>query len=329
MFSCIFYLLTLVRYFVMKVPLIIIIFLFSKATFAQQAKVPYTKAYVESSKAWIDIDYAGDGIIGHKMDVFLPKKGKGPFPVVMAIYGSAWFSNSAKASVFYDGLGQKLLKAGYAVASINHRSSNDAKWPAQLHDVKAAIRFLRANSSSFLIDTHFVGITGYSSGGHLSSMAGVTSNIKSIKIGNVETDLEGTVGRNLNENSHVNAVVDWFGPTDFLIMDACGSSFAHNDIKSPESNLIGGAIQDNKEKVAIANPISYVHQSIPPFLIIHGNKDELVPHCESEKLYEKMNAVQAKAEMIMVDGGKHGPGVMIDTYYNRMIEFFNRVKKNK
>lgn len=304
----------------------VLLFFFIKI-FAQP-KPDYTKSAIETSKSWIDIDYAGDGIIGHKLDIFLPKEGKAPFPVVVTIYGSAWFSNSSKATCFNDGLGQTLLKSGFAVVSINHRSSRDAIWPAQIHDVKAAIRFVRANASVFSLDTSFLGVTGFSSGGHLSSMAGVTSGIKSTTLNNLPIDLEGNIGKSLTESSQVDAVVDWFGPTDFLIMDACGSSFSHNEAKSPESTLIGGAIQENKDKVALANPISYVSKVTPPFLIFHGTKDPLVPHCESEKLYEKLQKEKVKSELVIVEGGGHGPGVMIEKYYAQMIDFFkSKVKK--
>lgn len=219
--------------------------------FAQTAEPNFEISTIESSKTWLDLDYVGDGIIGHKLDIFLPKKGKAHFPIIVTIYGSAWFSNSAKGSCFKDGFGQALLNNGFAVVSINHRSSADAVWPAQLHDIKAAIRFIRANATKFSLDSSFVGVTGFSSGGHLSTMLGVTSNLKNTKIGPLNIDLEGNIGNNPNSSSHVNAVVDWFGPTNFITMDSCGSRFKHDDIKSPESSLIGGAIQDTKDQLEI------------------------------------------------------------------------------
>ena len=294
-------------------------------TFAQSPN--YSTAVIESSKAWIDIDYVGDGIIGHKLDIFLPTEAAAKYPVVITIYGSAFFSNSSKANCFQSGFGQSFLKKGYAVVSINHRSSRDAIWPAQIHDVKAAIRFIRANAKTFALDPDAIGITGFSSGGHLSAMAGVTSGTKMDKINGMEIDLEGSLGKFTEISSHVNAVVDWFGPTDFLIMDACGSSLKHDDIKSPESSLIGGAIQENKEKTALANPISFVSKGDPPFLIIHGNKDSLVPHCQSELLNNKMQTTGNGSELIIVEGGGHGPGVMTENYYSKAVEFFNKVLK--
>ena len=223
---------------------------------AQDKENNFEKTAIVSSKYWLDIDYAGDGIVGHRLDVHLPLKGTGPFPVMIAVYGSAWFSNSSKASTFDDGLGQALLNNGFAVVSINHRSSSDAKFPAQIQDVKAAIRFIRANATRFNMNASFIGITGWSSGGHLAALAGATNSIKTYKINNLETDIEGSVGKYTATSSKVNAVVDWFGPTNFLTMDKCGSSFSHDDPKSPESSLIGGPIQDNTDKCAFANPIT-------------------------------------------------------------------------
>jgi len=306
-----------------------ILLLISITSFAQLKETDLSKSYIESYKHWLDVDYVGDGFIGHRLDVHLPKNGKAPFPVVIVIYGSAFFSNSSKAAVFNDGWGQKLLKNGFAVVSINHRSSRDALFPAQIQDVKAAIRFVRANSQKFSLDNSFIGITGWSSGGHLSALAGTTNTTKTDKINGLDIDIEGNLGGYTQTSSSVNAVVDWFGPTDFLIMDQCGSSMNHDDAKSPESSLIGGAIQENKEKTALANPISYVNKSNPPFLIFHGDKDPLVPHCQSEMLLEKLRAAGVESELVLVAGGQHGPGVMIDKYYDKSIAFFKNELKNR
>jgi acetyl esterase/lipase len=296
----------------------------------QSQKPDYFQSAIESSKYWIDVDYVGDRITGHTLDIHLPAKGKSPYPVIVCIYGSAWFSNNAKATTFSTGLGQRLLKEGFAVVNINHRSSSDAKFPAQIQDVKAAIRFIRANSLVFSLDSNFIGITGWSSGGHLSALTGTTNTTKEARIEGHDVDIEGSLGGFKQVSSRVNAVVDWFGPTDFLIMDSCGSSFKHDDVKSPESSLIGGAIQESKAKVALANPISYVNKSNPPFLIFHGDKDALVPHCQSEKLFAKLQQQGVKSELMIIPGGGHGPGVMIEKYYDKMIQFFNdELKKTK
>jgi acetyl esterase/lipase len=263
------------------------------------------------------------------LDIHLPKIGKAPYPVVISVYGSAFFSNNSKANSFRDGIGQYLLNNGFAVVTINHRSSRDSLFPAQMHDIKAAIRYIRANAVTFSLNNKFIGITGWSSGGHLSAFAGTTNNAKTQTINGLDIDIEGNLGKYTTTSSHVDAVVDWFGPTDFLIMDKCGSTMKHDDAKSPESSLVGGAIQDNPDKCALANPISYVNKNNPPFLIFHGDKDPLVPHCQSEKLYEKMQKEGVKSELVIVSGGGHGPGVMIDMYYAKMVTFFKNELNKK
>lgn len=115
---------------------------------------------------WKDVDYVGDGLTGHKLDIYTPDDGQPTHKVVVLIYGSAWFSNNSKADAFKS-YGQQLIDAGFAVVSINHRASTEAKFPAQIQDVKAAIRYVRGNASKYGLDTSFIGITGYSSGGHL------------------------------------------------------------------------------------------------------------------------------------------------------------------
>ncbi len=152
--------------------LIFLLTFISFTTMAQPKVINAEKTAIISSKHWLDIDYVGDGIVGHRLDIHLPAVGKAPFPIVVAIYGSAWFSNSAKGTVFNDGLGQTLLNNGFAVVSINHRSSSDAKFPAQIQDVKAAIRFVRANAAKFSMDNSFIGVTGWVVGRALNGFDG-------------------------------------------------------------------------------------------------------------------------------------------------------------
>ncbi|SFE84261.1 alpha/beta hydrolase [Spirosoma endophyticum] len=290
----------------------------------------YASRAIQSSKSWVDLDYVGDGIIGHKLDIHLPLSGKAPFPVIICIYGSAWLANNAKGAIFTDGLGQRLLKEGFAVVAINHRSSGDTLFPAQLHDVKAAIRFVRANAATFSVTDQFIGLTGYSSGGHLASLAGTTNHVKTKTIDGIKVDLEGHLGPFTPVSSHVNAVVDWFGPTNFLLMDSCDPRMHHNDPRSPESLLIGGGITQHTSRVELANPITYVSKASPPFLLIHGDKDPLVPFCQSEELANKLKQEGVKSDLIQVSGGRHGPGVLSESYYTKMVSFFttewNQVK---
>lgn len=273
------------------------------------------------SKSWKDLNYAGDTLEYHLLDIYLPETNKAVYPTIVLIYGSAWFGNNLKETAFAT-LGKALLDAGFAIVTLNHRSSKDAIFPAQIHDVKAAIRFIRANAMEYRIDTSFIGITGYSSGGHLAALAGTTGFVKQFSVGEAAADLEGGIGQYTAYSSSVDAVVDWFGPTDFLVMDSCGSSFAHNDFDSPESSLIGGSIQQNKDKCVLANPITYISKNDPPFLILHGDKDPLVPHCQSELLFNALQMEKVPGQFILVPGALHGPGLFEEKYYKMMTDFF-------
>ena len=274
---------------------------------------------------WKDINYAGDSMPYHNLDIYLPEVEKPLYPAVIAIYGSAWSSYNSKGSVMGN-LAKPLLHAGYAVIAPNHRSSNDAKFPAQINDIKAVVRFVRANSEKYKFDSSFIAITGFSSGGHLASMTGTSGKVGVFKSGAESADIEGKVGQYTSFSSSVDAVVDWFGPTDFLMMDSCGSSMAHNPANSPESSLVGGAIQENKDKVALANPVTYVDKNDPPFLILHGDKDPLVPYCQSELLFNALQKNGVRSELVIVPGGKHGPGLFEEKYYKMMVDFFNEIK---
>lgn len=272
------------------------------------------------SKSWKDINYAGDSMGYHNLDIYLPETEKPKYPAVVVIYGSAWLSNNLKGNVI-ESIGKPLLNAGFAVIAPNHRSSSDAKFPAQINDIKAAVRFIRAKAADYKIDTSFISVTGFSSGGHLAALSGTSGKTRGFKVGKESADLEGNVGKYTTFSSSVDAVVDWFGPTDFLMMDSCGSSMAHNPANSPESSLVGGAIQENKDKVTLANPVTYVDKNDPPFLILHGDKDPLVPHCQSELLYRKLQKAGVKSKLVIVPGGKHGPGVFEEKYYKMMVDF--------
>ena len=250
------------------------------------------------------------GSTGHLLDLYVPTDGAGPFPVVIWQGGSAWYSNETKDGADPPHLAKELVPFGYAVAAVNTRNTvgrrdggDDAHWPDQLYDIKAAIRYLRSNAAMYQLDEQHFGIIGDSSGGWTAAMAGVTGDVQS---------LEGTVGVT-GESSRVQAVVDLFGPTDFLEMDshACGpnsgctSSITHDAADSPESDLVGCPIQTCKAKVEQANPVNYVTEDDPPFLIMHGESDDLVPHYESVLLFEALRAACVDVRFISLPNHKH------------------------
>lgn len=266
------------------------------------------------SDSWKDLDYAGDSLVSHRMDIYLPSGEQASYPAVVIIYGSAFFGNDMKQNAF-DVLGEPLLKSGFAVVAVNHRSSRDTLFPAQIHDIKAAVRFIRARGNDYQIDPSFIGISGYSSGGHLSAMMGTSGSVKL---------LEGHLGNYTEFSSSVDAVADWFGPTDFQLMDSCGSTMVHDAPDSPESILIGAPVQESDELCALANPLSYIDADDPPFLIMHGDNDPLVPHCQSEMLHQALEEAGVLSEFILVPGARHGPGLFEEKYFDMMCDFFRK-----
>ncbi|HLP06030.1 MAG TPA: alpha/beta hydrolase [Paludibacter sp.] len=298
---------------------------FSTLILSLMVMTGYSQNY---SACYKDLNYAGDTMVAHRLDIYIPKVVKPKYPAIVLLYGSAWFSNNSKGADMYT-LGQALLDAGYAVVTPNHRTSGQAKFPAQINDIKAVVRFVRGTAPKYGIDTTFIGITGSSSGGNMAAMAGTTRHVKKHTLGHVTVDLEGNLGAYTSHGSSVDAVVDWFGPTNMLLMDSCGGTdFIHNDPNSPASQYIGGAIQSNREKTLLASPATYAAANNPPFLIFHGDADRVVPHCQSEFLYVALQNAKVPSRFYLVPGGQHGPGVHVEPYIKMMVDFFN-TQKNK
>lgn len=276
------------------------------------------------SKLYADVNYVGDGLESHNMDIYLPKNVKNPKMIIL-IYGSAWFSNNAKMAPMTS-IGIPLLEAGFAVATINHRASMEAKWPAQIQDVKAAIRYVRANADKYGYDNSFIGITGFSSGGHLSTFAATTIGTREITSGDVTVDIEGSLGEFTSTSSHVDAVVDWFGPVDMLrFADGCTKP---NDGTSPEAALIGGKNpQEETDWARVISPIYCVDSSDPEILIIHGTADNVVPQCQSINLKKAYDEAGVPATFVSVEGGGHGPVCFSEPYYKMMVDYFLRMSE--
>jgi acetyl esterase/lipase len=269
-------------------------------------------------KQWLNLNYGNDDKEYHNLDIYLSSVEKPTYKAIIVIYGSAWFSNNMKQAA-YQALGKPLLESGFAVITINHRSSADAAYPAQINDVKAAIRFVRANADKYNIDPSFIGITGFSSGGHLASLAGTSNSVKEFTVGEKTVDIEGDIGNNTSVSSSVNAVVDWFGPIDMALMDDCKGP---KDANSPEAALIKGNPADNLDMIALLNPITFIDETDPQFLVIHGEDDNIVPHCQSELFADALKGKGLLTEFISVPGGQHGPVTFNESTFKKMTDFF-------
>jgi len=236
-------------------------------------------------RKWLDIAYA-TASSAQQLDIYLPEEGDGPFPVILNIHGGGWIGGDkvfAQVTSMLEG-----LKRGYAVVAINYRLSGEAIWPAQINDCKAAIRWVRTNADQYKLDPDKIAAWGSSAGGHLSALVGTSGDVKA---------LEDLSQGNPEESSRVQAVVDWFGPTDFLKMDdhlkASGVKMPmkHSTPDSPESKLLGKNLEDAPELVKEADPDTYVSSDDPPFLIQHGLEDNLVPYQGSVLLARNLGDV--------------------------------------
>jgi len=238
-----------------------------------------------------DLAYAPSGHRLQKLDLYLPGGGE-RLPLILHVHGGAFLGGDKS-----DGVPLEYVTRGYAVASINYRLSGDAVFPAQIEDCKAAVRWLRSNASKYGLDPDRFAAWGASAGGHLSALLGTAGSAREFEVGGFP-----------EVSSKVQAVVDYYGPSDFLQMDGhrMPDGMVHDPADSPESRLIGGAIQENREKVARANPVSYITKNAPPFLIVHGDSDPLVPHHQSVLLAEALSRAGVAVVFYTVKGGGHG-----------------------
>jgi acetyl esterase/lipase len=253
------------------------------------------KEFTSDIVLWKNLAYVTGGSSNQTLDLYASKKAK-ERPLIVWIHGGAFLFGS-KEGFAAEPVPLDFLLEGYAVASINYRLSPEAIFPAQLEDCKAAIRWLRAHADEYGINSNRIGVWGASAGGNLAALVGATGELREFE-----------VGENLGFSSRVQAVCDFFGPTDFLQMDAhrLPDGQIHDAADSPESKLVGVPIQDNPDKARRVNPITYVTKDAPPFLIVHGTLDRLVPFNQSQLLAAALEAVGASVKFHSVDGGGHG-----------------------
>jgi acetyl esterase/lipase len=210
-----------------------------------------------------------------------------------------------------------LVDAGYVVASVAHRLSHHAPFPAQLQDVKAALRWLRANAGRYGLDPERVGAWGESSGGHLVALLATTAGA---------AELEGELPAGAPD-TRIRAAAVWYGPTDFLQMDAhrLPGGMLHDTPDSPESRLLAARISEVPERVRQANPVTWVSAAAPPFLLVHGDRDLLVPHHQSVLLRDALAAAGVPVTLRTLPGAGHGTAEFRTLEAAReLVDFFGR-----
>ena len=220
-----------------------------------------------------DLTYGTAGGTQLKLDLAVPKEGSGPFPAIVFLHGEGWRAgNRRQMSHFIDG----VARMGYVGVTVEYRLVPAARFPAQVEDCKAALRWLRANAANYRVDPGRIGVVGFSAGGHLAAMLGVTG-------------------------ENVQAVVSFFGPTDFSTRD--WPRDLEREVIVP---FLGGSFADIPAVYERASPVSHVTKDSAPFLLFHGSEDELVPVDQSKRLAERLKSFGVPVRLVVLEGEGHG-----------------------
>jgi acetyl esterase/lipase len=247
---------------------------------------------------YIRVEYAHKSGMPLHLNIIEPRQNEGEnntYPLVMFIQGSAWFPQNTGYELAQLA---RFAQRGFVIAVVEYRPSTVVPFPAQIKDTKTALRFMRKNAATYHADPQRVVIWGDSSGGHTAVMTGVTLNDASL-------DDESPV----NDPLQVNVIVDYYGPTDISKMSEEPSTMEHISGETPEGMLIGGVnVLENPEKVKSTVPMNYLSEEkpLPPFLIIHGSKDRLVPFGQSVMLFDALKKFNKAAEFYQLKGADHG-----------------------
>jgi acetyl esterase/lipase len=235
-----------------------------------------------------DLVYGKGGTTDLKLDLAMPKDGNGLFPAVLCIHGGGWRAGQRQD---LDKTIEGFAAHGYVAVTISYRLTTEAKFPAQIEDAKAAVRWLRANAGKYHINPQRIGVVGFSAGAHLACLLGLTDQ---------KDGLEGR-GGHAEESSRVQAVVSFFGPTDFTT-----KTWSDDLEKSLLVPFVGATFAERPDLYRKISPISYVSKGHPPFLFFHGTNDTLVNVRHSRLLAEKLRKVGVDAKVIELEGEGHG-----------------------
>ncbi len=261
--------------------------LFATSLFAQRAQL-------DTIDARRDLPYAGTDNPRQKLDLFLPKKraDEKPRPVIVFIHGGGW-QKGDKAGGFRN-VARFVESGDYAGVSIGYRLSGEAKWPAQVYDCKAAIRWIRAHAKEHNLDPERIGVWGASAGGHLVSLLGTSGGVK---------ELEGDLGSHTAESSRVTCVVNFFGPENFMTMLP---PQAHGNATGAIGALFGGSLSEKTADAKAASPVTHVTADDPPIFTAHGTKDPLVPFAQAQELDAALKKAGVPHLLMEMTGAGHG-----------------------
>lgn len=262
-----------------------------------KAPVPAAPRLPDNIEARRDIDYADTGNPRQRLDLYLPKKRESdkPLPVIVFIHGGGWKGGDKAGGI--GNVARFVASGQYAGVSVGYRLTNEAQWPAQIHDCKAAIRWIKGNAKELGLDAAKIGVWGSSAGGHLVSFLGASGDVKG---------LEGAIGKHTAQDSKVACVVNFFGPENFLTMVTQKSTVDRTTSNYPEALLLGGRVQDRPEAAKEASPVTHVSPGDAPALTAHGTEDPLVPYAQAEEYDAALKKAGVESLLITMVNGGHG-----------------------
>lgn len=274
---------------------------------------PNIQFFPEGTILKANIPYNNDTHQKHLLDLYMPKNATGKIPLVVLIHGGAWLSNDKYADMGYmTKTMAEIVNSGMAIASIDYRFSTEAIFPANLQDCNQAISFLYDNAAKYGVDPNRFAVMGFSAGGHLANMVGLTKN----------NHVANFFMKGSSTAFSIKAVVDFYGPAELVLFPGA------EDVKSPESILLGAAPLARPDLSKMASPITYVDKNDPPFLIIQGEKDESVDPKQSKLLSAWLQAVGVQNELIIVKGAPHyGTMFDVEDVRNKVISFLKQQLK--
>lgn len=290
----------------------------SPAPSAPASSASTTATQTTSSQGPVTVAYA-DSSPTQTMDIYLPSGQLEPTPVVVLIHGGAFKMGDSSMEAEY---ARTLVENGFAVAAVNYRLSGEAAYPAGAQDVKAAVRYLRANAAEHNINPDEIAAWGQSAGGYLANLLGAT--------GDQETIFDNDELGNADQSSAVQAVVSWFGPSNFATMDeqaagvtACaGQAQSHGTADSPESLWLGEAV-NTSDQTESTDLTAYVSKAstLPAWYLAHGDSDCLVPGGQSAELQEALDAAGADSTYVVLEGAGHMDQAFDSTQLQPTIDF--------
>ena len=275
-----------------------------------QSSNPVIALFPEGTVLHANIPYNTDTLEKHLLDIYLPPNAKGNVPLVVFIHGGGWLVNDKYADIGYmKNTLAAIINSGFAIASIDYRFATQAIFPAQIQDCNRAVSYLYDNAEKYGLDKKLFALMGFSAGGHLASLQGLSNN----------NNIKAFYMPDSSQKFSFKAVVDFYGPSELTSLESS------DDPKAPEAILLGATPISRPDLAKIASPVTYIDKNDPPFLIIHGEKDTIVWNRQSKLLSAWLTVTGVENELIIVPNAPHfGNMFDVDAIQTKVVGFLEK-----